>query len=300
MTGKHEDIMEPLFDMGDLIEAERQAAWRKAQAGLPASWAALPDGPALRDLPIGKCLYDSPARGFAARVAEFALWSGAYGNCGCSARSHAWQPSSVHFSMYRGGQAVTDFQLDRHECVPLDCDLRRHRYQNGTWEPVPPCGHDAGAETGDGWRGLLYRGACRKAGCDWEGPVRDRENPAVEDGMDHAWPGWRHLPPVPKVPDQVGSGTSKAAMKSVEAWTAKVIAVYPDGWLEAGGPIRTVREPMGTRHVAGRTPYGGYDLALTCHLCGRAEGLTWLTGGGVTVAGCTDGCPQGGNDAQQD
>jgi hypothetical protein len=34
------------------------------------------------------------------------------------------------------------------------------------------------------------------------------------------------------------------------------------------------RQPMATRHVEKHTGFGGYDLALTCHLCGAAEGLT--------------------------
>ena len=58
-------------------------------------------------------------------------------------------------------------------------------------------------------------------------------------------------------------------------------AVYPPGWLEAGGPIRTVRDsPRSGRHVPARTPYGGYDLAVivgprgfpVCGDCG-AEGI---------------------------
>ena len=34
------------------------------------------------------------------------------------------------------------------------------------------------------------------------------------------------------------------------------------------------RQPMATRHVEKHTGFGGYDLALTCHLCGAAAGLT--------------------------
>jgi Family of unknown function (DUF6349) len=42
------------------------------------------------------------------------------------------------------------------------------------------------------------------------------------------------------------------------------------GWLQQGGPIRTVRPPQGTRHVEGGTGHGGYDL------CGEErEGAQW-------------------------
>jgi hypothetical protein len=263
---------------------------------LPAAWADLPDGPASRDLPVGKCLYGSPARGLPARVAEFDLWCRAYGHFGSGIRAHAWHPSSVHFHG-RTSEDVAAYQLGRHEVVDLDCDLRRgwqHREQK--FAPVPPCGHDADAEANKAaglWRGLMHRGACRKTGCDWEGPVRGSEKQAVEDGMDHAWPGWRNLPPVPRVPDNAWEAKrSKPAAKALDGWLTKVVPAYPDGWVEAGGPIRTVREKNGTRHIEARTPFGGWDLALTCHLCGRAEGLTWLTGGGVTVAGCEGGCPE--------
>jgi hypothetical protein len=50
--------------------------------------------------------------------------------------------------------------------------------------------------------------------------------------------------------------------KAHAQWLEATTAVYPPGWLENGGPIRTWRKPMGTRHttVAG-TPFG-YDLGV--------------------------------------
>jgi hypothetical protein len=240
---------------------EREAAQQAAVSRLPASWAGLPDGPARGEMPTGKCLYDSPARGFASRVAEFALWRDAYGSFGCYGRSHAWRPGSVGFSVYR--ENLAEYLMDRCEPTVLDCDLRRDRHQDGTWDPVPPCGHDDQAETETRMlRGLWYRGACRKIECDWEGPERSGENTAVEDGMDHAWPGWRDLPLVPRTPDLGGNPNPYGKpRKTLDAWIATVNAAYPDGWLESGGPIRTLRRPMETRHVEAATPFGGYDLA---------------------------------------
>lgn len=213
---------------------------------VPPQWAGFPQGPA-RDRPdgcwTGPCLYASPARGRAARLAEYELWRQLFGTCGCACDSHAWRPA-LHLRC--------EGPMDRHEPFLLDCDLRRFRTSGPLATPVPPCGHDAD------W--LAYRSACLMDGCDWEGPERAGENPAVEDGMDHAWPGWRDLPVVPRVPDR--NPTSKQARKTLDNWAVKVNAVYPEFWLENGGPIRTLRRPFETRHVEGGTPWGGYDLGV--------------------------------------
>jgi hypothetical protein len=105
---------------------------------------------------------------------------------------------------------------------------------------------------------MVFRGACR--GCDWEGPVQGGENPAAEDACDHAWPGWRDLPPVSR-PPSAGPGTSAAEREGVARWAEIAGLACSPGWLEAGGPIRTLRGPHETRHVPCRTPFGGYDLA---------------------------------------
>jgi Family of unknown function (DUF6349) len=234
-----------LFDEADLLP--------KPEPPLqPPAWVGFPEGPDRSDHEpqgwTGPCLYASPARGLAARHAEFELWRELYGNGGCAVDSHAWEPRHFH---YVGG--LEGAQLDRHEPIPLSCSLRRHGPERDL--PLPPCGHGT-----DEW--LRYRCACLARGCDWEGPERGDENAAVEDGMDHSWPGWRDLPVVPRVPHVDGSGASKAAQKSRASWAAKVNAVYPAGWLESGGPIRTLREKYGTRHVEAATPWGGYDLAV--------------------------------------
>ncbi|PRX66179.1 hypothetical protein B0I32_106315 [Nonomuraea fuscirosea] len=96
----------------------------------------------------------------------------------------------------------------------------------------------------------LYRGAC--LGCDWEGETRERERDAVEDAHDHAWPGWRDLPGV------------KPSKSNYERWLSDVKRAYPPGWLEAGGPIVTIRaDSRFSRHSPGRAPGGGYDLAAS-------------------------------------
>lgn len=90
-------------------------------------------------------------------------------------------------------------------------------------------------------------------------PTGTSENHAIEDAHDHAWPGWRDLPTVPRIPE---SGTTKRDRDRAAKWIETVNTAYPDGWLEAGGPIRTDRIAPGRRHVPARTPFGGYDLAV--------------------------------------
>jgi hypothetical protein len=183
-----------------------------------------------------RCAFNSPARGVTARLAEFAEWQAEYGRNGSLRRSHAWT------AMFPGKVGPTD------RCMPavLDADVRKPDELDdiATW---PRCG------CSENYDELMYRGVCR--GCDWEGRPRRGENPAVEDACDHAWPGWRDVPIVAKWP---GSSSPKAGR-----WLERALASYPAGWLEAGGPIRTLRPSGGTRHNGQHaTPYGGYDMAV--------------------------------------
>jgi hypothetical protein len=109
----------------------------------------------------------------------------------------------------------------------------------------------------------FYRGAC--LGCGWvASPSRDSENAAAEDAHDHAWPGWRYLPTVPNRP-YADSGNDKKRW----TWLRKFLPLYPPGWLEAGGPVRTVRPAPCDRHVPLATPYGGYDMSAPAPLQGQ-------------------------------
>ncbi|GAB2918089.1 DUF6349 family protein [Nonomuraea fastidiosa] len=91
----------------------------------------------------------------------------------------------------------------------------------------------------------VKRGAC--LGCDWEGPDRASLNQAIEDGHDHAFPGWRTLPAVVRKPSA--------------DWLEQVTRAYPPGWFSSGGPIITVRG-MDRLHWPCQAPGGGYDLAF--------------------------------------
>ena len=249
------------FELFSVAELERDERLASGRARIPAAWALLPDGPAHRDLPIGKCLYDSPARGLAARAVEAVLWRDAFDNFGSSGRMHGWDPDSG--IRYADERDLSSWQLDRCEPSVMTCDLR-----GSEKDPVPPCGHTKDSGPAAGIPGHLYKCGCLGRGCDWEGPARGGENAAVEDGMDHAWPGWRDLPtvrPLPegaKVFDVASTPRQSAAHKAFANWVAEVNGVYPEFWLENGGPIRTLRRPLESRHVPGRTPFGGYDLGV--------------------------------------
>jgi Family of unknown function (DUF6349) len=108
---------------------------------------------------------------------------------------------------------------------------------------------------------LYYRGACLH--CGWVSaavhPMRVRgENGAAEDANDHAFPGWREMPIVAPLPHD-GGGTPHT--KAVAAWRQRWEPSLPSGWLDRGGPIRTLRARCATRHVPGRAPGGGYDMS---------------------------------------
>ena len=99
---------------------------------------------------------------------------------------------------------------------------------------------------------LIYTGACRD--CDWTTDGHDRENGATEAAMDHAWPGWRTLPltakPLTQVPDA-----------QVRRWYESAVAAYPDGWVKAGGPVRTQRDRVASRsHWDAH--YGFWDMGV--------------------------------------
>jgi Family of unknown function (DUF6349) len=212
-----------------------------------------PEGPDLFDMleeakleRPAPCLYRTgTAAGLIGRLAEFDAWADEHGRFGCVPRSHGWHgwdiPPVVHLN-----RAYADMLLDRCQPAILTADLRR-------WPrtaPVPACGCDGP---------LLYRAACRGRGCLWESPEHGRENPAAEDGMDHAWPGWRDLPVIAAPPHYLNGA---ARERQEAAWLARVSPAYPPGWIEAGGPIRTRRAKYATRHVPGWTPFGGYDMAV--------------------------------------
>lgn len=171
-------------------------------------------------------IYGTATRGYFNRLDAADAWTDRHGHFDSNLRSHAWRAAC-------GSPDGRYAAEDQHRPAVLTADLRCHHY------------HQQCSCVG----GLVYRGACLH--CDWEGDVQAEENTAAEDAHDHAWPGWRDLPIVPRRPEN---------QKAQPRWIETVTNAYPTGWLESGGPIRTKRGQHGTRHVPNHTGFGGYDL----------------------------------------
>jgi hypothetical protein len=171
-------------------------------------------------------IYGTAVPGYFQRLDAADAWAAAHGHFDSNLRSHAWRPAC-------GCPAGRYAAEDAHRPAVLTADLRCHHYD----EECSCVG------------GLVYRGACLH--CDWEGEVRADENTAAEDAHDHAWLGWRDLPIASRRPEN---------QKAQPRWIETVTDAYPAGWLDSGGPIRTVRGQYGTRHVPNHTGFGGYDL----------------------------------------
>jgi hypothetical protein len=162
------------------------------------------------------------------------------------AMAAAWSIASTHPGGFGGQHASRPDRCQARLCEPtvLTCH----------W--LPPEGEDYWTMKDH----LGFRGAC--LGCGW---VSDRtprgrgaENLAVEDAHDHTHPGWREIPVV-GAPPSLESPTSYRQL--VTRWYQRWGCLLPEGWLDRGGPVRTTRSPMAGRHVPGRAPGGGYDLA---------------------------------------
>lgn len=83
--------------------------------------------------------------------------------------------------------------------------------------------------------------------CRWH-YIGGTETEIVEAWHDHAFPGWRDLPAAPQ-----GLEGQKLAQ-----WASEM---YPEECQVPAAPIRSLRSRYGTRHVPGRSPWGGFDLS---------------------------------------
>ena len=92
--------------------------------------------------------------------------------------------------------------------------------------------------------------------CEWNA-ITDHENGAVELWHDHALPGWRELP---IVPSRLRAMDKDRMSKATRRWIAEH---DPNAMQVPGAPMVTERRPFGTRHVPGRSPWGGYDISHT-------------------------------------
>jgi hypothetical protein len=107
---------------------------------------------------------------------------------------------------------------------------------------------------GDDDYSMRYRGAC--VGCGWACEYEhDDSNEALEDALDHVLPDWRQVPIVERL--------AHDNAKQRDRWLDQIAGLYAARGLEerytpgAGGLIRTMREPMGTRS---HWPGGFFDV----------------------------------------
>lgn len=153
-------------------------------------------------------------------------WRHEHGSMGARPQSHMWSSWDYQYGNNRtmhGG----------HQSYVMSADTR--------------CDHhrEKCSCVGD----LLYRVYCE--GCGNVSAIHDNENAAVEDHLDQCWPGWRDLP------------TVTATAKDSGGHRFKLPEGYPEAFMADGAPVRTLRSAGATRHVPGRSPFGGYDTGHT-------------------------------------
>jgi hypothetical protein len=119
--------------------------------------------------------------------------------------------------------------------------------------------------------------AVRCEDCEYVGPWHGREEGALEDEFDHAFPGWRELVPVVAAMDYKETQNKKAYSE----WKDTIVELYPAGWVEAGGPVLVARNRGSTRwhddwFLGGNYNVCGVERALDLHAPGRHKGRTRL------------------------
>lgn len=148
-----------------------------------------------------------------------------HGEFGCIPRSHMWFRSGTNPPLVIEGHELHVFNADGR------CDIDEHT-------------HAAGELPG----ASMTQAICPR--CTWHHIGND----AVIAWHDHAMPGWRDLPSYDHNVDR----SSRRSLAALERWAR---ATYPPAWQFPGAPVRTQRQPHGTRAVPGYSPWGGYDIA---------------------------------------
>lgn len=166
-------------------------------------------------------------------IAAFERYTAEHGHFACIPRSHMWHPSITG----RDDQPAIDGHELRLFQADARCEEKDHNHQAA---PLPGQ--------------LLTQGVCGP--CRWHSIDRSEQR-IVEAWHDHAMPGWRDLP---VMPDELARFDSPKHTAAAAAWIAET---YPERWQRPGVPIRTTRAQHATRHVPGRSPLGGYDMAVT-------------------------------------
>lgn len=159
--------------------------------------------------------------------AAFERWKFEHGNFGCIPKSHMWHRSMFNQpTIQEGVHSLAVFTASTF------CEEPEH-----THDLLPTPGR--------------VQGICTE--CDWR-LIDPDESLVVEAWHDHAFPGWRELPVVPRK----YTGLPPRGRDPLREWAEEH---YPATWQRTGAPIITEREGIGTRHVPGRSPWGGFDLS---------------------------------------
>jgi N12 class adenine-specific DNA methylase len=124
-------------------------------------------------------------------------------------------------------------------------------------------------------RNSVYAASCKD--CEYLGPWHGREEGALEDGFDHAFPGWRELLPVVAAMEYEETQNKKAYAQ----WREAIVGLYPAGWVEAGGPVLVARNRGATRwhddwFLGGNYSVCGVERAINLHAPARHKGRTRL------------------------
>lgn len=183
--------------------------------------------PAWDGAPLG---YHEEPRTPAELDAAWERWILHNGNYGCIPDSHMWHADRCSTQ----GLALNGHTL--------------HVYHASTHcSPDSGHTHEAGELPGNGRTQVI----CDI--CNWR-HISDDEGDAVEAWHDHAFPEWRSLPVVPAK----YTGIPPRGRNPLQTWVEEH---YPERFQQSGYPIITERSGVGTRHVPGRSPWGGYDLS---------------------------------------
>lgn len=167
--------------------------------------------------------------------AAFEHWVFLNGRLGSYSHSHMW---------HRSIAVVQGLELGDHALTLFTADLRCDPEHGGDEDGDCLC-------LGD----LLTQAICEP--CGWHS-IDNSENGAVEGWHDHATPGWRNLP---VVPEAIRVRSERGLTKPALAWIQEN---YPVEAQTPGAPIITERrDRIGTRHVPGYSPWGGYDISDT-------------------------------------
>lgn len=153
-----------------------------------------------------------------------------------------WCLLYTHFDAFHVSHMWHRFRGDR-----LEIEFGAHRVATFSASLSPKRGTEGPGE-------LLHQAVCEP--CGWN-TIGVDENTVVEHWHDHAVPDWRELPVVPaEIRVRNERGLTKLARARIEAH-------YPAEMQVPGAPIITERMRSGTRHVAGYSPWNGYDLSFT-------------------------------------